>query len=77
MGGFFDYLDKRETKNKKVTEVKKVEKIVENKVEEKQVIKEDSLVNHVNLILGGTTFEPGKIKLSEGNDIDHINQILG
>jgi hypothetical protein len=76
---FFDYLDKRETKNKKVIEVKKAEKIVENKkenIEEKQVIKEDNLVNHVNLILGGVKFEPGKIELTGGDSVDHLNALL-
>jgi hypothetical protein len=74
----FDYLKNIESRPREVKKVeKKKEVIKESKIEEKKVVKEETMIDHVNLILGGCDFTPGKIQLSEGNDLDHINALLG
>jgi hypothetical protein len=74
--GFLEYLNKKE-ENKK-TEVKEILK------EQKKVVSEEicqeklSIVEHVNNILDGITYQPDKEMKSANNDnsIDHINSIL-
>lgn len=78
--GFMEYLERQESIPKKHVVVKKVEKIVEHKEEikeEKQINKPQTLVEHVNNILGGTEFKPGKIELTGGDSVEHLNALLG
>jgi hypothetical protein len=72
--GFLSYLENYESKKVVKREIPKQEVKIEKKIVTESVELPKNIVEHANMLLEETKFDPEKLKVK---DIDHYNSILG